>query len=49
VNAGNFCECNVVQRVELCTGLTRSTNVAVSGVATTDTGIYMRFPSFFKN
>ncbi|KAJ6945650.1 hypothetical protein NC651_000647 [Populus alba x Populus x berolinensis] len=25
---GNFCECNVVQRVELCTGLLRSANVA---------------------
>lgn len=39
-------------RVELCTGLLSSTNVPVSGVATTDTGniyIYTRFPSFFKN
>ncbi|KAG6791341.1 hypothetical protein POTOM_000458 [Populus tomentosa] len=41
VSHGNFCECNVVQRVELCTGLLRSANVAVSGVATTGTGIYM--------
>uniref|UniRef100_A0A6N2M893 Uncharacterized protein n=1 Tax=Salix viminalis TaxID=40686 RepID=A0A6N2M893_SALVM len=44
---GNCCECNGVQRVELRTGLLSSTNVPVSGVATTDTGnIYIRdFPA----
>lgn len=30
---GNFCECKVVQRAELCTGVLSSTNVLVNGAA----------------